>query len=150
MLGLQSSCKERRNVAKIRPDYRRRDRVHDRCVRRLRHPEDWPDGLRRGRWELMAKRPNRYTEARMYLVGGSVGLLLIVWSALAMKDIARSATTGAQTAAALVPPAAGQRPAAGSSNSSSGGSTAKPQSARPNATSAPRPTPKPQTRSRGS
>jgi hypothetical protein len=34
----------------------------------------------------MAKRPHRYTEARMYLVGGSVGLLLIVWSGLAMKD----------------------------------------------------------------
>lgn len=102
----------------------------------------------------MAKRPHRYTEARMYLVGGSVGLLLIVWSALAMKDIAGSATTGAQTPVALIPPeaqAATPQPAVGSSNSSSGGSTAKPRAtARPNAPTAPRPTPKPLTRSRGS
>src|SRR5450759_2012551 len=54
----------------------------------------------------MAKRPNRYTEARMYLVGGSVGLLLIVWSVLAMKDLARSATTSAPALVALIPPTA--------------------------------------------
>ena len=102
----------------------------------------------------MAKRPHRYTEARLYLVGGSVGMLLIVWSALAMKDLAGSVTTSAQTPVALIPPeaqAATPQPAAASSNSSSGGSTAKPQAtSRPNATAAPRPTPKPQTRSRGS
>jgi hypothetical protein len=98
----------------------------------------------------MAKRPNRYTEARMYLAGGSVGLLLIVWSALAMKDIAGSAATSAQTTAALVPPVATSQPAVGSSNPSSG-STVKPRAtARPNAPVAPRPTAKPQTRSRGS
>jgi hypothetical protein len=78
----------------------------------------------------------------MYLVGGSVGLLLIVWSGLAMKDRAGSATPSAQTPL--------EQPAAASNNSSSGGSTAKPRAARPNATVAPRPTPKPQTRSRGS
>lgn len=52
----------------------------------------------------MAKRPNRYTEARMYLVGGSVGLLLIVWSVLAMKDLARSTTTSAPALVVLIPP----------------------------------------------
>ena len=90
----------------------------------------------------------------MYLAGGSVGLLLIVWSILAMKDVAGSATPSAQTSVALIPPeaqAATPQPTAAVSNSSSGGSTAKPQAtARPNATAAPRPTPQPQTRSRGS
>jgi hypothetical protein len=101
----------------------------------------------------MAKRPHRYTEARMYLVGGSVGMLLIVWSALAMKDLASSATTSAQTPVALIPPAAAAatpQPAVGPA-SSSGGSTAKPRAtAKPNATAFPRPTQQPQTRSRGS
>ncbi len=101
----------------------------------------------------MPKRPHRYTEARMYLLGGSVGMLLIVWSALAMKDLPSSATTSAQTSVALIPPvvpAATPQPAAGSA-SSSGGSTAKPPAtAKPNATASPRPTQQPQTRSRGS
>jgi hypothetical protein len=90
----------------------------------------------------------------MYLAGGSVGLLLIVWSVLAMKDVAGSATMSADTSVPLIAPeaqAATPQPAVASSNSSSDGSTAKPQAtARPNATAAPRPTPKPQTRSRGS
>jgi len=102
----------------------------------------------------MAKRPHRYTEARMYLVGGSVGLLLIVWSALAMKDLAGSVTTSAQTPVALIPPeaqAATPQPAAASSNSTSGSSTAKPPAtAKPIVTDSPRPTQQPQTRSRGS
>lgn len=149
MLSLHSSCKERRNVANVRPGYF----GHDRCARALPDPEDGPVGLRPGRRQLMAKRPHRYTEARMYLVGGSVGMLLIVWSALAMKDLASSATTSAQTPVALIPPAAAAatpQPAVGPA-SSSGGSTAKPRAtAKPNATAFPRPTQQPQTRSRGS
>ena len=42
----------------------------------------------------------------MYLAGGSIGLLLIVWSVLAMKDHAGSAATSAQTLVALIPPTA--------------------------------------------
>jgi len=36
----------------------------------------------------MAARKSRYTEARLYAVAGSVGLLLIVWSVLANQDSA--------------------------------------------------------------
>jgi hypothetical protein len=43
----------------------------------------------------------------MYLAGGSIGLLLIVWSVLAMKDLAGSATMSAQTGGAH--PARGSR-----------------------------------------
>ena len=89
----------------------------------------------------------------MYLAGGSVGLLLIVWSVLAMKDRAGSASTSEQTQVDQVPtaaPAVTPRPA-GASTPSSGGSTAKPQAtAKPSATASPRPTQQPQTRSRGS
>ncbi len=104
----------------------------------------------------------------MYLAGGSIGLLLIVWSVLAMKDHAGSAATSAQTLVALIPPTAPvvtpqpplipptaydatPQPAAASSNSTSGSSTAKPPAtAKPIVTASPRPTQQPQTRSRGS
>lgn len=52
----------------------------------------------------MARRPNRYTEARLYLAGGSVGLMLILWSAFAAKDqfgspeTTESSTSDAQVA----------------------------------------------------
>src|SRR5437899_2776673 len=101
----------------------------------------------------MAKQRHRYAEARIYLAGGSVGLLLIVWSVLAMKDRGGSATTSAQTMVGQIPtsaPAAIPQPAA-ASTSSSGGSTARPRAtAKPNTAASPRPTQQPQTRSRGS
>ena len=47
----------------------------------------------------MAAKKSRYTEARLYTVAGSVGLLLIVWSVLANQDSALfSKTTGSENA----------------------------------------------------
>jgi hypothetical protein len=96
----------------------------------------------------MAKRPNRYLEARMYMAGGSVGLLLILWSVFAIKDRSflsqnASATDGQVEAAATAVPAATAAPASSSSSSRSSSTTAR-------ATTVPTATPQPQTRSKAS
>jgi hypothetical protein len=85
----------------------------------------------------MANRRNRYNEARLYMAGGSVGLLLIIWSVLAMKDsvpgTAADASTPQPTAAA-----------------SSGSIKAPQATTKPRAIAAPAPIARPQTRSSGS
>jgi hypothetical protein len=92
----------------------------------------------------MANRRSRYNEARLYMAGGSVGLLLIVWSVLAMKDrvpgTTADASTPQPTAAATSAPA-----------SSSSGTIKAPQATtKPRAIARPAPTARPQTRSSGS
>ena len=85
----------------------------------------------------MANRRSRYNEARLYMAGGSVGLLLIVWSVLAMKDRVPAGTADASTPQ--------------STASASSGSIKAPQATtKPRAAAAPAPAARPQTRSSGS
>lgn len=106
----------------------------------------------------MAKRPNRYAEARLCLASGSVGMLLLVFSVLAVKDRAllsgnavneSVAETGSANALVLsVPtstPAPSARPGAVATETDA---TAEPTPAPTAATAAP--TSSPQTRSGGS
>jgi hypothetical protein len=45
----------------------------------------------------VAGKPDRFTEARLYVVAGSIGLMLVVWATFAVADRMTLATPGAQT-----------------------------------------------------
>jgi len=48
----------------------------------------------------MARKPGRYTEARLYMVGGAVAATTMVWAALAVRDTAPAPSTPATPATA--------------------------------------------------